>query len=210
MTQTQEQVRQPSTKHHGRRPRGFSLAEALVAITILAMAGVVLLLSVESSLQTTTSAIDRSIADGLAQQLLDEITLKHFVVPGSSPTSTSFGPNAYETAGQGRERYNDTDDYYNLTTESLEGVWGEPLGTGDDYGGQRHSAFQIPASTFAGWRQRVQVYFVDPTDHRQPLATGTSSYRGIEVHIERAQADGSVHPLATRKRIIAYFPPPSY
>ena len=50
------------------RTTGFSLIEALLALTITALAGSVLLLSVDTSLDTTTQAVERTIADGIAQQ----------------------------------------------------------------------------------------------------------------------------------------------
>ena len=45
--------------------RAFSLVEALIALTIMALAGSVLLLSIESSLHSTTEAVEQTIADGL-------------------------------------------------------------------------------------------------------------------------------------------------
>jgi prepilin-type N-terminal cleavage/methylation domain-containing protein len=189
--------------------RGFSLIEAMVAITVLALAGSVLLLAVETSLQTTTEALDRSIADGLAQQLLDEISLQHFMQPDTSCTDP-LGPSGWENSGSGRERFNDTDDYHSYTVQPAEGLWGEPLGTGNGDGNARHSAFQVPANYFESWRQRVEVYFVSASDPRERLTSGTSEYRGIEVTIERIDPDGMVRPLATRKKVIAYVPPPTY
>jgi prepilin-type N-terminal cleavage/methylation domain-containing protein len=195
--------------HRSRACRGFSLIEAMVAITVLALAGSVLLLAVETSLQTTTEALDRSIADGLAQQLLDEISLQHFMQPGTSCTDP-LGPSGWENSGSGRERFNDTDDYHNYTVQPAEGLWGEPLGTGNGDGNARHSAFQVPANYFDSWRQRVEVYFVSASDPSVQLTSGTSEYRGIEVTIERIDPDGTVRPLATRKKVIAYVPPPTY
>jgi len=187
----------------------FSLVEAMIAITVLALAGSVLLLAVESSLQTTTDAIDRTIADGLAQQLLDELSLAHFMEPGTS-ASDPLGPSGWESSGHGRERFNDTDDYHSFTAQPAEGVWAEPLGTGNGDGNARHSAFQVPPNYFQSWRQRIEVYFVDPTDPSLRLTSGTSEYRGIEVTIERIEQDGTAQPLATRKKVIAYVPPPTY
>jgi hypothetical protein len=181
----------------------------MVSITVLALAGAVLLLAVDTSLQTTSEAVDRSIADGLAQQLLDEITLCHFMEPGTSSTGP-LGPSGWENGGNGRERYNDTDDYHGFQAQPAEGLWGEPLGTGNDDGGQRHSAFQPPSGFFANWRQRVEVYFVDPSDPSVRLTSGSSDYRAIEVHIEQLTDDGGVRPLATRKKVVAYVPPPTY
>jgi type II secretory pathway pseudopilin PulG len=188
---------------------GFSLVEAMAAITVLALAGAVLLLSVETALQTTTDAVERSIADGLAQQLLDEISLKHFMEPGTS-FADPLGPSGWESAGNGRERYNDTGDYQGFQAQPAEGLWGEPLGTGKGDGTARHSAFQVPANCLATWRQRVEVYFVDPSNPSLRLTTGTSEYRAIEVTIARVGDDGIARPLASRKKVIAYVPPPTY
>ena len=191
------------------RRRGFSLVEAILAISITALAGSVLLLGVESSLRTTSDAVDRTIADGLARQLLDEIATKRFMARGTLSTATPFGPTALENAGSGRERFDDTDDYDAFVAQPAQGVWGEALGTGDDFGGERHASFQVPSGFFNRWRQRVEVYFVDPTDHRVRLSSGTSQYRAVEVHIEYVDADGVVTPLASRRRVIAYVPAPA-
>mgnify|MGYP003343051482 CR=1 FL=1 len=61
--------RQPSLRHR----LGFSLIEALIALSITSIAGAVLLLSVQSSLDTTIEAVDKTIADGIAQQTIDEM-----------------------------------------------------------------------------------------------------------------------------------------
>jgi hypothetical protein len=66
----------------------------------------------------------------------------------------------------------------------------------------------VPSGYFENWRQRVEVYFVDPADHRIKLSGSTSYFRAIEVHIEIQDGDGTYRNLATRKRIVAYVPPP--
>jgi hypothetical protein len=186
----------------------FSLVEALVALTITTLAGSVMLLAIESCLTSTSDAVDRLIADGLATQLLDEISTKRFMTAGDTPLSLS-GPSTYETSGTGRERFNDLDDYKNFSALPAEGIYGETLGTGNDAGGARNSNFCIPATYFANWRQRVDVYFVSPTDHSVKLTgSSTSYYRAVEVIIEYVHADGRVIPLAKRRRVYAYLPPP--
>jgi hypothetical protein len=187
----------------------FSLVEAIVALSITAMAGAVLLLGVESTLDTNTDSVHRTIADGMAQQLLDEICTKRFVAAGSDPLSTAFGPSGTETAGTGRERYDDTDDFDGFIALPAEDRHGRPLGTGDDAGGLRHPNLRMPDGFFDRWRQRVEVYFVDSSDHRVAITSGSSYFRAIEVFIERVEADGTVIPLASRKRVIAYVQPPS-
>ena len=89
------------------------------------------------------------------------------------------------------------------------GIWGETLGTGNDSGAARNPNFCIPATYFTNWRQRTEVYFVSPTDHRVKLTgSSTSYYRAAEVTIEYVKADGSVTTLAKRRRVYAYLPPP--
>ena len=188
---------------------GFTLIEAMVALTITSLAGSVLLLAIESSLETTTDAVDRTIAEGLAQQLLDEITSKRYMEPGTSAISTTFGCTSTEAQGSGRERYNDSDDFHRFSAHPAEGLWGEPLGTGDDLGDERHENFRVPDGFFQNWRQRVEVYFVNATNQSQRLTVGTSYYRAAEVHIEYIDADGAVKPLASRRRVYAYIPPPT-
>jgi type II secretory pathway pseudopilin PulG len=201
-------IRPASRVRPSRRP-GFTLVEAMVSITVLALAGSVLLLAVDTSLQTTSEAVDRSIADGLAQQLLDEITLKHFMQPGTSSTAP-LGPSGWESGGNGRERFNDTDDYHQFEAQPVEGLWGEPLGTGNDDGAERHASFRPPSGFFANWRQRIEVHFVNPADPSARLTSGSSDYRVIEVHIEQVTDEGGVRSLATRKKVIAHVPPPTY
>src|SRR4051812_3375693 len=79
-----------------RSRRGVMLIETLLAVAIAAMASAALLLAVESALSTATDATDRTIADGLAQQLLDEISQKRYVEPGVSATSSSLGTDGAE------------------------------------------------------------------------------------------------------------------
>lgn len=198
----------PASRRQESARAGFSLVEAIVALSVTAMAGAVLLLAVESTLQSTTDSVQSSIADGLAQQLLDEILTKRFVSQGGDPLSNAFGPSGTEAAGAGRERYDDSDDFHGFAAMPAEGRYGEMLGTGNDVGGLRHASMRVAPGYFENWRQRVEVYFVDPNDHRIELTNGSSLYRAIEVTIELVESDGRVRPLATRKQIIAYVQPP--
>lgn len=187
----------------------FSLVEALVALTITTLAGSVVLLAVESCLTSTSDAVDRLIADGMATQLLDEISTKRFMAAGDSPLIIS-GPGSHETGGPGRSLFNDLDDYKAFSAKPAKGIYGETLGTGNDIGGVRSSNFCIPTTQFTNWRQRVEIYFVSPTDHSVKLTGASTSYfRAAEVTIEYVHPDGRVIPLANRRRVYAYLPPPS-
>lgn len=203
--------RRPITRSPG---RGFSLAEALIALSITAVAGAVLLLSVESSLQTTTDAVHRTIADGVAQQILDEILTKQYVSHSNSGSGSDdpdplgvLGPKAWELAGQGSERFDDIDDYAGYVAQPIQDAWGKMQGTGDDQGNPRLANFRVRNDYFQNWRQRILIYYVDPNDHTVQSSTPTA-YRAIEVHVELVESNGAVIPLAKRKRIVAYIEPP--
>ncbi len=201
-------LRQEFRRGRMRRRSAFSLAEALVALTITTLAGSVMLLAIESCLTSTSDAVDRLIADGLACQLLAEVSTKRFMTSGDTPLSIS-GRSAYEGSGYGRERYNDVDDYKQLSVTPAAGMWGEALGTGNDAGGARNSSFCVPSGYFTNWRQKFDIYFVSATNHSVRLTgSSTSYYRAAEVTIEYVHTDGRVIPLAKRRRVYAYLPPP--
>jgi type II secretory pathway pseudopilin PulG len=188
--------------------RAFTLVEAIVALTIMALAGSVLLLAAQTSLRTTDESIRRTIAEGLADQLLDEIVTKRFMETGEAANDTTLGAEGGETAA-GRSLFDDTDDYHNLTVSPAQGPYGEELGTGDNAGGQRHPDFRISRRFFDNYRQRARVYYVDPTSPDKPLPQGqTSYYRGVEVAIDYVDPTGSEQELAVRRRVYAYIPPP--
>jgi hypothetical protein len=186
-----------------RQRAGITLIETLLAATLAALASAALLVAVESTMSTATDSTDRTIADGLAQQLLDEILQKRYVEPGVSATSSSLGTDGAEST---RASYDDCDDYHGHSTTPLQGLYGETFGTGDDAGSLRVETFRLPTTYFARWRRKVSVYYVDPTT-LQKLSSGTSGYRCIEVTVEQQDSSGSFIPLATKKRVIAYVPP---
>src|SRR5438477_995251 len=104
------QRRSPRRERPAARGRSaFSLIEALIALTITSLAGAVLLLGVQSSLDTTIEAVDRTIADGVAQQVINEIMTKRYVGAGDSPLGTTLGPLLSEVSGLGTVLFDDTD-----------------------------------------------------------------------------------------------------
>jgi hypothetical protein len=185
---------------------GVTLIETLLAVTIAAMASAALLVAVQSAMSTATDSADRTIADGLAQQLVDEILQKRYVEPGVSATTTTFGADGVEAAQPGRSGNDDTDDFQNYSSSPLQGFYGETLGTGDDAGSLRLESFRLPSSYFSRWRRKASIYYVDPTT-LQRLASGSSYYRCVEVTVEQQDGSGIFVPLATKRRVIAYVPP---
>lgn len=186
----------------------FTLVEALIALTITSLAGAVLLLAVQSSLDTTIESVERTIADGVAQQMLDEVLTKRYVGQGDSPLLPTLGAATNELLGLGTSLFDDTGDYNGYAAQPLKGIFGETLGTGDDNGNLRLENFRVRSDYFRDWRIRVDVYYVDPNDHTVTSATPTN-YRAIEVHVDLIRSGGAALPLASRKRVIAYIPPPT-
>lgn len=189
------------------RRRAFTLVEAVIAVAITALAGSVLLLAVESCLTTTAEATERTLAEGLAEQLLEEIFSRRYAEPGANPITGTLGKDASETSGNARLLFDDTDDYHGYVSQPPRDPWGNTHGQGDDAGGLRHANFHLPDGMLANWRQQVEVYFVNANDLSQRLTNGTSAYRAVEVTIQHVQRDGTLRPLANRRRVYAYLPP---
>lgn len=196
--------RQPSLRHR----LGFSLIEALIALSITSIAGAVLLLSVESSLDTTIEAVDKTIADGIAQQTIDEMLTKRFVGPAENPLTAVLGALSSELQNLGTSLFDDVDDYAGYIAQPLKGQSGETLGTGDDNGGLRLQNFRVRSDYFQNWRVRVDVYYVNPDNHLV-RSTSATNFRMIDVNVELVRSNGTVLPLANRKRMVAYVPPPT-
>jgi prepilin-type N-terminal cleavage/methylation domain-containing protein len=187
--------------------RGFSLVEALMATTILAVCGSAVLLGISSSVQTTTHSLDEAIGIGLAEQLLDEIAGCRYVDPGASPTHTTLGPTAAEVVGLSRERFDAIDDYNGFYASPPVDVWGVPLGTEDGLGGTRHAKLKLPSTMLARWRQAVRVTYASTANPSVDLSAGvTSSYRAVEVQVGYVDAQGGQHKVARLRRVFTYVP----
>jgi type II secretory pathway pseudopilin PulG len=185
--------------------RAFSLIEALTSLTIMSLAGAVLLLSVESSLDTTIKAVDRTIADGIAQQMLHEVLTKRYTPSSGSPLDPLTGSSSL-TTGTGTSSFTAISDYAGYTAQPLQGIYGEKLGTGDDSGNLRLQNFRVRGDFFQNWKLCVDEYFVTPSDHTVKSASATY-FRAIEVHVDYIESSGAAVPLASRKRVVAYVPP---
>src|SRR5262245_47201913 len=64
--------------------RGVTLIETMTAMTILAVAGTTLLVGLSATTDATDDAVERTVALGLAQQLLDEVCGMRYMEPGGS------------------------------------------------------------------------------------------------------------------------------
>jgi len=191
--------------------KGFSLAEALIAMSIVAMSGSVLLLLAQTVLDAGTGAVDRQVAEGIADQVIEEILTKRYMAAGDNPLNATLAPGAGDLVGPGRSKFNDIDDYNGFTAKPLPGIYGENLGIGNDAGANRAPLFALPASYFENWRLSVTISYVSPTDNSVVLSNTSSStrsyYRQINVQIDYVDSTGTALPLANRKRVVTYVPP---
>ena len=186
------------------RRTGFSLVEALVAIGITAMAGAAVLLGIQSSMQTSSFLVRKTIAQGLARQMMDEITGCRYVEYGASPYQTVLLPGADELAVGTREIFDDIDDFNGQDNRPPQDAWGILLGQDDGQGGLRNENFAAPRKLLDRLRRTVEVYYVNPNDFSQRLAAGTTSdYRAVEVRVNYEEESGEQRELVKLRRIVA-------
>jgi prepilin-type N-terminal cleavage/methylation domain-containing protein len=187
--------------------RGFTLIEAMVAMTIVAIAGSALLLGVESSLNLAQGSLEQTIAAGMAQQLMDEIVGGRYMAVGASPDQVPFCPSPSELATGTRELFDDIDDYDGWVSRPPEDMFGIELGADNGKGGRRHASFQAPTAYLDLWEQQVRVKYVNATNLSQSLSSGqTSDYRAVEVRIVYNDPHRGPRELAKLRRVVAYVP----
>ncbi len=161
---------------------GFTLVEALVAISMTALAGSVLLLGVTSSLQNTDEALRQTIALGLAQQLMDAVV--------------------------GAGSIEEIDRYHGFSSRPPADRWGVELGTEDGHGGKRHSNFRVASGLLSHYGREVHVYHVGPGDLTLRQSRGTTSdYRLVEVCVTYHAPNNAATELVRMQRVVAYVPP---
>lgn len=77
--------------------RGFTYAESMIALAVLSLAGAALLTSVAGAVQSSNDSIYRSVGQGLAEQLIDEIAATKFPTGAAAVTSTAPSRSGFST-----------------------------------------------------------------------------------------------------------------
>jgi len=184
----------------------------MLAMSIVAIAGSAILIGLANSLDTTHDSLERTVASGIARQLMDEICGKRYAGAGIGPYQAvnTFGPNSWENSGAGRSRYDDVDDYHNYSSKPPKDPWGIALGQDDRDGSQRHPNFHISSLQLANWREQVHVWYVNESDFAVKLPSyQTSNFRAVEVRVFIDEADGSTREVAFLRKVIGYVPEPN-
>ncbi|HWA97919.1 MAG TPA: type II secretion system protein [Pirellulales bacterium] len=187
--------------------RGFTLIEAMVSLSILGVAGSAALLTLNQSVQSVDANVRNEIALGLAQQLIDELSTKMYMVPGDTPYDTYLGPSSTESSLPGRQ-YNDIDDYNGVRIQPPTDMWGIALTTDNGDGKTRDPGFQMFAGDLSRWHQQVDVFYVSDTALSTPLTSGTSNYRMARVQILYDDPVRGTISLATISTVFSYVPTP--
>jgi type II secretory pathway pseudopilin PulG len=187
--------------------RAFTLIEAVISTGITVVAGSAVLLGIASSVTTTNDVLARAQAAGIAAQILDEAAGQLYCEDPTIAYQYPLTRSSYEAGGSGRERYNDIDDYVDLTYQPAKDRFGVLLGTEDGRGGQRDPNFRLGTSYFTNWEQKINVLYVNPADQTQALPAGqTSQYRAVEVTINFKHPTLGTRPLATVRRVFSHVP----
>lgn len=188
---------------------GFSLMEAVVAMSIVAFASSVLLLGVEATMQSVEEQEEITIADGMARQILDEIQGQNWVDPAlrSQPYQTSLSASPDELIGPGRSLFDDTDDYNNYQATPPVHLNGKALAATDSTGDTLPEAFRPRSSFLSDWRLTVEVAYLNENNHAVQVADyQPTSYRVLICRVYRQNRDNTWREIVTRQRVISYIP----
>ena len=155
------------------RLRGFSLVEAMTAVTLTAIACSAMLLSVSTAMQASEASRGSSQANMLAKELMTEISACQW----ADPTEPShWGPETDETATPTRASFDDLDDY--------DGWAGAPQ-TRDGVTYDQLQQALFPAVTSHNYRDytlSVCVQYVTSTGQSSPVGK-VSLYRQVTVEV---------------------------
>lgn len=197
------------TKNSTKRHRGFTLVEAMVALTITGLASSALLLSLASNTQSTDNMVRSYIAAGIAQTYMDEISGMRYMELGASPWDSALTAGSDEKAAAGRSIYDDLDDFDALRYTPPVDRNGQTLGNENGDLIARDPRFRIPTAIINNWRAEIDVFYVNENAWLTPLAdTAGTNYRTAQVRIYYVPTAGATTEMSRLSRTFAYIPEP--
>jgi type II secretory pathway pseudopilin PulG len=189
------------TAHHiPVRRNGYSLVEAMVAVTITSIAGGALLASLGGAVRSSSDAVHAVVARGIAEQLMEEIAATRF------PASTNTTP-----AGATRANFDDIDDYHGWTKSPPEDRYGHVLGAeGHLLNGtlvERPDELQPDPELVSCFTHAVTVERVTPdTGTGWNVVTTHTNYRRVTVTVSYTDSQSHTQTLAVLTRVFSYVP----
>ncbi len=178
--------------------RGITLIESLIAVSLTTLAGGALLTAVGSTIQISSDSLYTAMAQGMADQLMDEIASVKF--PRSTETSWN--------QGSGRTAFDDLDDYNGWNASPPQTRDGFALGTERMSFGvssmPRPNNFQPDPRLLNRFRQQVTVEkIVESSGNAWVVVTSPTSLRRVTVTISYTDARGQTRPLAVQSRVFS-------
>ncbi len=111
---------------------GFTLAEALIAVTAFVVAALVLIALAVSLTRVNRETVDRSVAQGVGRRLLERTLrqIRHESIPVTEPAFWSTDYTSSSPLLQGTLKVGATDYDYQITATTVRDVNGDPVGAG--------------------------------------------------------------------------------
>lgn len=176
------------------------MVESLMAMAVAAISGTALLTSIGTAIQSSTETLNTSLAQGLAEQLMDEVSATRFPAATNVPLS----------AKSARSVFDDMDDFNAYSRSPPEDRNGYAIGTegpGSLPPAMRALWMQPDASFFNGFSQQVLVERLLPNGTGWTVVSQHTDYRRVTVTISATDPRGQTRDLAQVVRVFAYSPP---
>ena len=182
------------------RRRGITLIESLIAVSLTTLAGGALLTTIGSTVQISTDSTYTVVAQGLADQMMDEVASVKF--PHTS------GGYVMPSVGQGRTGFDDLDDYHGWNASPPQTRDGLAIGTermmADTTGTARPPSFQPDPRFVSRFRQQVAVEKIaEVSGGAWVVVTSATPLRRVTVTISYTDARNQTKVLAVQTRVFS-------
>lgn len=190
------------------RRLGFTYAESMITLVVLSLAGAALLTSVAGAVHSSNDAIYRSVGQGLADQLLDEIAAAKFPDGSASTLPSQMDRSAFATI----------DDYSGWTESPPRTKSGEVLGddrgvTGKDSGPMigmwsgRAAELRAAPGFVQRFTRSVLVERVQPGAAGWTAVAQHTPHRRVTVTVAYTASNQPARPVASAMRVFSAVPP---
>ena len=208
--------------------RGFSMVEALTAVSVTAIAGAALLTSIGATVRSSTDSAHAAVARGLADQLMDEIaasrfpesaTAARFPVPVAAPMGTigamPLSGIPVSVSRLSRQTFDDIDDYDGWKCKGPVDRQGRRIGTEGaliqqderEWHYPRPSSMRPEEQFLQSFTREVQVERIRPdAGSGWTVVSQPTDYQRVTVRVKYTDAQSNTTTLAEISRIFSYVP----
>ena len=190
--------------------RGITLVESLIAVSLTTLAGSALLTTIGSTLQISTDNTYTVIAQGMADQLMDELASVKFPRAGGGTGMEGLMGMGVSLpgVGLGRSAFDDLDDYHGWNVSPPQTRDGMTLGTERMTLGstsvQRPTNFQPDPRFVSRFRQQVSVEKIAETSGGAwVVVTSDTALRRVTVTISHTDARNQIRVLTVQTRVFS-------